>query len=821
MTPSLLARSEPMLDLLTSHVRYAARSLIRRPTLSVVALVTLALGIGANTAIFSIVSTVLLKPLPFEDPDRLVMAWSTAPTQGVNEGFVSYPDFKDWQEQAKGFERLATFWTFPNGDVNLTGGAEPQRVSVARISTGFFEVLGVRPLHGRTFTADESVVGNHRRAILSYGLWAREFGSDSTLVGQSVMVNGFPYEVVGIMPPELQSRSVRVLGTDVQLWRPLVPEDGQTGGRSSRKLRVVGRLARGATVARAEAELNAVATRLGELYPDTNRDAGVRLVPLREQVVRDARRGLVFLSAAVGVVLLGACVNVANLLLLKAAADRKQRAVQHALGASRLRLSAHVLAESLVLGVVGGALGVVVAFGIVKAVVTVGPADIPLLGDARIDGSVLAFTVAATLLTVVLVALLPAWQSGRPELSAVLRQAGSRSRGRGDRRLMRLLTVTQIALAMVLLTAGGLMVRSFRALLRVDPGLDATNVLTFSLELPMGSGMPYASQATRDVFFATLRERAKGLPGVVAATMASAPPLEEEPTAFTFRRVGAEDGRELRASFRMVGPGYFATLGIPVTKGRPFNGGDDRTAPHVAIVSEIVARSAWRGANPVGTQIQLPNGQEAEVVGVAGDVRTTGLDGEAARIVYVPADQGGYNFMTVVLKSKTDPGALAGAARRLVRGMDPALPLYRVRTLDALLEQSVAQQRFQMLVVGAFSALVFALAVVGTYGVAAYGVSERAAELGIRVALGATADEIRRLVLGDGLRLALTGIVIGGVAAAALSRLLTRFVFQVGTIDVVAFTVAPVLLGSAALLATFLPAQRAARVDPMRVLRSQ
>jgi putative ABC transport system permease protein len=802
-------------------LRYAVRSLVRRPTLCIVALVTLALGIGANTAIFSVISTVLLKPLPFENPDRLVMVWSTAPAQGVNEGFASYPDFKDWQEQSKAFERLATVWTFPNGDVNLTGGAEPQRVSVGRISTGFFEVLGVRPLHGRTFTAEESIVGNHRRAILSYGLWTREFGSDSTLVGRSVLVNGFPYDVVGIMPKELQTRTVRVLGTDVDLWRPLVPDDGQTGGRNARKLRVVGRLAAGMTVPRAEAELNALTKRLEEMYPSSNRDAGARLVPLREQVVRDVRRGLLFLSAAVGVVLLGACVNVANLLLIKAAGDRTQRAVQHALGASRLRLSAYVLAESLVLGVAGAIVGILLAFGIVKVVVATGPADIPLLADTRIDGTVLVFAILAALLTASLVGLLPAWRSARPDISAVLRQAASRSRGRGDRRLMRLLTVTQIALAMMLLTAGGLMIRSFRSLLRVNSGLDPSNVLTFNLELPMGSGMPYSSQETRDVFFATLLDRAKALPGVRAATMANAPPFEEEPTAFAFRRVGVEDDRELRANFRMAGPQYFETLRIPITKGRSFTASDGRSAPNVAIVSETVARTVWRGASPVGTQIGLPNGERAEVVGVAGDVRTTGLDGEQARTVYVPAAQAGYNFMAVVLKTENNPDGIASAARRLVHEMDAALPVHRVRTLDQLVTQSVAQQRFQMLIVTSLSALVFALAVVGTYGVASYAVSERTTELGIRVALGATGGDIRRLVLSDGGRMALIGIAIGAVAAVGVGRLLTRFLFQVNAFDLVTFAVAPALLAMATLLATLFPARRATRVDPMRVIRAE
>jgi putative ABC transport system permease protein len=650
--------------------------------------------------------------------------------------------------------------------VNLTGGAEPQRVSVARVSTGFFEVLGVTPLHGRTFLGEESVVGNHRRAILSYGLWQRQFGGDSTVVGRPVLVNGLPYTVVGVMPPALQSRSVRVLGTDVQLWRPLTPNDNQTGGRDARKLRVVGRLAPGVTRERAEAELAAVAARLAEMYPETNRDQGVRLVPLHEQVVRDARRGLLFLLAAVAVVLVGACANVANLLLIRAAGSRTQVAVQHALGASRLRLSGQVLAESVILGGAGAAAGVLLAVVVVRAVATAGPADIPLLADARVDGAVLAFTVVATLLTVVLVGLVAAWRSGRPELSAVLRQAGGRSRRRDDRRLVGALTVSQIALAMVLLTASGLLLRSFEALRRVDPGLRPERVLAFQLEIPMAAGMPYERQPARDAFFATLRERVAGLPGVTGVTMASAPPVEEEPASFTFTRPGAADDRALRASFRMVAPDYFALLGIPVAKGRAFAESDGRSAPRVAIVSAALARAAWGGADPVGERIALRSGEPAEVVGVAGDVRTTGLDGEAGRILYVPASQGGYNFMTLLVKSRRDPRALVPAIRQAVHALDAGVPLHHVRTLDELLAASVAQQRFQTRLVGAFGLLVFALAILGTYGVTAYGVSERTNELGIRAAIGATGGDIRRLVLREGARLALTGIAIGGATRA-------------------------------------------------------
>lgn len=803
----------------TGQIWQAVRSLLRRPALAFVALLTLALGIGANTAIFSVINAVLLKPLPFTDPDRLVMVWSTAPNQGLVEGFSSYPDFDDWREQSTAFHGLAAFWTFPNGDVNLTGGTEPQRVSVARVSPGFFEILGVAPLHGRTFHAEESVMGNHRRAILSYGLWRRDFGADPGLVGRDVLVNGFPYTVVGIMPPELQSRTVRVLATDVQLWRPLVPEDNQTGGRGVRRLRVVGRLAAEVTLPRAEAELAAIATRLAEAYPGTNRDAGIRLVPLREQVVRDVKRALMFLLAAVGVVLVGACANVANLLLIKAAGSRKRMAIQQALGASRFRLGAEVLAESVVLGGLGALLGILLAFAGVKTFVALGPADIPLLSDAAIDGPVLGFTLIVTLLTVVLVGLVPAWRSSRSDVMDVLRQGGRQSRGTGDRRSMGLLTISQIALAMVLLTAGGLLIRNFQALLRVDPGLDPRHVLTFQLELPMGTS--YRSQDERTTFFGTLLERLKALPGVRAVSIASAPPFEDAPderSVFSFTRPGLDE--HVRANVQLVEPGYFALLGIPLIQGRGFDVTDGRSAPLVAIVSTALGRSVWGSASPIGARIDLPSGGHATVVGVAGDVRARGLDRDVGRTVYLAAAQRGYNFMTVIIKRANDSQPTTATIRTLVADLDPTVPLHHVRTLDELVATSIAQQRFHMLLAGAFSLLIFVLAIIGTYSVASYGVSERTGELALRIALGATRGDIRGLVLGEGARLALVGIVVGGAAAVALSQVLTRFVFQISTLDVLAFVVAPLLLASSVLVATYLPARRATRVDPMRVLRA-
>ena len=808
------------LEALVRELRYATCSLARRRLLTIVALSILALGIGANTAIFSIINVVLLKPLPLSDPDRLVMVWTTTPNQGLTDGFSSYPDFHDWERESNTFAGLAAFWTFPNGDVNLTGGGDPQRVTVARITPGFFEVLGVPPLHGRTFQKEESILGNHRRAILSYSLWHNHLGADTTLVGRSVLVNGFPYTVVGIMPPEVSARSVSVLGTDVQLWRPLVPDDNQTGGRDARQLHVIGRLRSGITIHQAEADLSGVASRLAAQYPESNRETGIRLVPLRQQVVQDVRRGLLFLFGAVGVVLVGACANVANLLLIKASATRKQLAVEHALGASRLQLCARVLSESLILGLVGAGLGAGLAYWGVKAFVAIGPADIPLLADARIDGTVLAFALATALVTTVLVGLLPAWRAGKPETGAVLQQSPIRTGGRDDHRLMRTLGISQIAMAMMLLTIGVLLTRSFRALLRVDPGFNPENVLTFQLELPMGSGMPYSSQPPRDVFFTTLMDRIDALPDVTATSLASAPPLQDEASAapFTFTLPGEENRGPVRATIQLVAPGYFALLGIPILQGRPFEPTDNRSGARVVIVSAALARAVWGTADPVGRRIDAGFDQ-AEVIGVAGDVRTGGLDAETARTAYVPAVQYGYNFMTVLVKTRRDPLALVSSIRSVVRELDAALPLHHIRPAQAMVKGSVAQQRFQLLLVGSFSLLMFVLAIIGTYGVTAYQVTERTRELGIRAALGATAGDIRRMVVREGGRLAIIGIPIGGFATIALSRVLTRFVSHVSTLDLATYILVPTVLALATLIAAFVPAHRAAHADPMKALR--
>ncbi len=572
--------------------RFALRALTRHPAVALLAVITLALGIGANTAIFSVVNAVLLRPLPFHEPERLVFASSSGRDLAEREGAASYPDFKDWKDQAETFEALAAFWTFPKGDVNLTGGSEPIRASVARITPGFFETLGVILLLGRTFQTEETVVGNHRRVILSHGLWQRHFAGDRTLVGRSVQVNGFPYTVVGIMPPDLPARGVSALGTGVDLWRPLVPEDNQTGGRDNRILRVIGRLAPGVSAARAEARLDGIASRLAALYPETNRNVTAQVAPLRERIVLDARRALLLLLSAVAVVLLCACVNVASLLLMKAAATVRQVAVQHALGASHGRLAGQVLLEGLLLALAGAGVGLLIAYGGIAVFMAAAPPDIPLLTDTRIDQTVLAFTLMTVLATVMLVALVPAWRLRRLDAMAAIRKAGGGARGGDERRVMRGFTVAQTALAMTLLATGGLLLRSFQSLLRVDPGLNPEHVLSFQLELPMGSGMPYSAQPRRDGFFLTLLDGIRVLPGVRRVTYSSAPPLVDEPSTYTFSRSGSGD-TQYAADFRLIGTDYFALLEIPVLEGRGFDASDVRGGKRVVVVSKGVVAAVW------------------------------------------------------------------------------------------------------------------------------------------------------------------------------------------------------------------------------------
>lgn len=804
---------------LARDFRVGFRALRKRPLFTVIAATTLALGIGANTAIFSVVYAFLLRDLPYPDADRLVVVWGTDRARGDTETRVSYPDFEDWREQNESFEDLAAFFAFPNGDVNLTGGADPERVPVARVSSGYFGTLGAPMLYGRGFLPEENVAGQHRVAVLSHALWQRQFGGDPAALGQAVNVNGFPYTVIGILSPEFRALGTLALGEEVELWRPIAPDDNQTGGRGSRNLRVVGRLKPGVTAARAQADLNGVSANLEAAYPKTNEARGVRVVPLREQVVSQTRPALLALLGSVALVLLIACANVANLLLARAAGRRKEIAVRLSLGARRPQVIRQLLSESVLLGLIGGAGGLVLAYGGIQILRATGPADLPLLREIGVNGTVLLFAAVVAVLTGLLFGLVPALQASKPNLTGALNDGGRGSDDGGGRRIPNALIVSELAITLVLLIAAGLLVTSFTELLRVDPGFEAEGVLTFQLELPMGT--KYPRQEQREVFFRDLMDRLEQHPDVSSASMVTSPPMTDEGFSTTFTVSGAElpPDQAPMAEVRFVAPKYFETLGIPLLDGRVFTLRDGRGGAAVGIVNEAALRY-WPEGMALGGNFSTGFRGGIEVVGVVKDVREDGLDADAPPTLYLPANQFSYNFMTVVLRTASDPMALVPMARAAVRELDAEQPIHNIRTMDEVISRSVAERRFQLALLGAFSGLALVLALVGIYGVVAFAVSQRRTEIGVRLALGADEQTILTQLTGESLRLALIGVAIGVPAAVAITRLLSAGLFGVGALDPATYLTAAVFLVLAVLLATAAPAWRASTTDPAEALRA-
>ncbi len=801
-------------------LKLALRGFQDRPGFAVAAVVTLALGIGATTAIFSVVNTVLLRRLPYEDPDRLVMIWSTNPAKGDSEGRVSFPDFRDWRERSESFEDLAAFMAFANGNVNLTGGSAPERVPVARVTAGYFELLGVSPVQGRAVRPEENVVGHHRVAMLSFGLWQRQFGADPGLVGRSVYVNGFPYTVIGIMPQGFRPMGDVALGLDVDLWRPLAPDDNQTGGRSARQLQVVGRLKDAVSLDEAQHELEQIARALALEYPETNGGRGVRVVSLHDQVVREVRPALVLLMTAVGLVLLIAGTNMANLLMVRAMGRTREIAVRAALGSPRRRIVRQLLTESALLGLLGGIGGILLAFGGIGFLVSVAPQSIPMLDAVRIDGVVLTFAVLVSVGSGLVFGLVPALRLTNPNLATDLRDGTRRSASASHRRVADVLVVSQIAVALMLAVAAGLIVRSFQAVMQVEPGYDPTNVITAQLELPMAT--TYPTQDSRDEFFTELLDRVRTLPGVEGASIASSAPMGENRFRVGFTVAGMETGdQELSADLRVVGPTYFDVMRIPRRAGRTIATTDVANGPPVAVINETLARQLWPDESSLSARITLDFGMEAEIVGVVGDVRTEALDADILPMIYWPSVQMPYNFMTLFVRTNAAPSSVIPLLRAEIEDMDGDLPVYNLRSLENLINRSVADRRFQMILLGSFSALAVLLSLVGIYGVVAYTVNQRTNEIGVRMALGARGVDALRLVVRHGAWLATTGISIGVVASLFFNRLLAGFLFGVGSVDPLTYSASIALLGAAAIAATYVPASRAAGIDPMEALRAE
>ena len=790
---------------------FGLRMLRKNPGFTAVAVLTLALGIGANTAIFTVIYGVLLRPLPFNDAGRVVWMWGVMRDRG-NRASVSPLDFLDYRARNQSFDEFAASISIPIS-FNLTGSGEPERLSGAVVTTNYFAALGVTPMLGRSFVADEEQPGRDRVVVLSHSLWQRRFGADPQVIDRAITLDDQSFTVVGVMPPKMR------FPLDADLWRPMSfggnPEMRQ---RKAHFLRPLGRLKAGVTLDRAQAEIDTIAGQLEEQYPDTNTKWTMRLVPLREQIIGDIRPTLWVLLGAVAFVLLIACSNVANLLLARSAARQREMAIRLALGASRWRVVRQMLTESLLLSLVGGALGVLLALWGVDVLVSLSAADIPRAAEIGVNAPVLGFTLVVSLLTGTLFGLVPALGASRPRLHDELKE-GSRNVSGARHRLRSLLVIAESALAVVLLIGAGLLIKSFVKLQQVSPGFEAERVLTLRLDLPPAR---YASPAQAANFFHQLQQGVAALPGVEAVGMVSELPLSGQPNDAPFAIEGrppdAPDQRPL-ADFRRVNADYFRAIGIPLLRGRAFTEQEARQSANVVIISQQLAEQYFPDEEALGKQLRLDfmSKEPFEVIGVVGDVRHRGLAGNVYQAMYLPTL--GVLRTNLVVRTTGDPASLAPAVRKEVAAIDPQQPVAAVKTMGQWVSESVAQPRLRTLLLGLFAAVALLLSVIGIYGVMSYVVTQRTREVGIRMALGARRGDVLRLVVGQGMKLALAGVASGIAAAYGLTRLLKSLLYEVSTTDPATFVVTALLLAGVALLACYAPARRATKVDPMVALR--
>jgi putative ABC transport system permease protein len=810
------------MEKLLQDLRYAARMLVKHPGFTAVAALTLALGIGANAAIFSVVNAVLLRPLPFDEPERLVAVWTPHPKRGIARGASSYPDFADYRDQSASFEALAAF---RERDYTLAIGDSAERLEGARVSWPFFSMLRVQPQLGRAFSADEDRLGGPRVAILSHGLWQRRFGSAPDVVGRAVNLDGEPHTVVGVLPEDFRL-DFRIPGAEVFTLMGLEGKDSLEA-RGMHYLGVIGRLRPGVPIEQAGADLVAVAARLEQAHPDSNSGRTAAVFPLHEEIVGDVRRGLLVLLGAVALVLLVSSANVANLLLARATEREREVALRSALGASRARLGRQLLTESVLLALAGGTLGLLLAFWGVGVLVAQAPADLPRAADIRLDGRVLAFTFGVSILTGLLFGTAPAWRSAGAPL-AVLNEGGRGSGGPRRQRTRHALIVAEVAISLVLLVGAGLLLRSLGRILDVDPGFDPEGVLSARLSLPEAK---YATPSAIASFYERLQARLATLPGVQAAGLAMPLPVDGMVWMTSFIRLDRPEpapGERITAHYKSVLPAYFDALRIPLQRGRLLSEQDRQGAPRVILINQTLARRAFPDEDPLGRQVRFGVSVDAtdedvpwEIVGIVPDTAVTRLEAEPQPAFYVSALQQPIGDASLVLRAGVDPRALAESVRREVAALDPELPLHHVRTMPELLSASVAQRRFQALLLAGFAVVGLLLAAVGLYGTLAFSVGQRTREIGIRMALGAEGGGVLRLVIGQGLLPVLVGLGLGLAGAFALSRVLGGLLFQVSATDPATFAGVALLLLLTALLASYLPARRATRVDPLAALRCE
>ncbi len=811
------------MDTLTQDLRYGVRTLVKNPGFAAVAVLTLALGIGANTAIFSVVNAVLLMPLPYHDAARLVSVYQR--TQGGSYNVFSAPNYLAWRDHAEALQLLAVY---TSKSYNLAGATEVEHITGQPVTASMFPLLAVNPILGRTFQAQDDLPGGPKVVVLSYAFWQKHYGGARGVIGTSLKLDGEGYTILGVMP-----RGFEIAQTAGEFWVPLQlnPADPNSSARGLHWLFGLGRLKPGATLSQTEAEANSLAPQLAKDYPQTDAGYGLLLVPLLDDVVGTVKPVLLILLACVGLVMLIACVNVANLLLARATGRQREMALRAVLGANRMRVVRQLLTESILLAFLGGAIGLILALDAVHVLASLAPAgSVPRIENIAVDTRALVFTLIASIVTGIAFGLVPALQASKFGLNEALKESGRGADSSRKRRGLRsALVVSEVAVALMLLVGAGLMVVSFRRLTEVNPGFDPRNILSLRVSLP--AAKVSAEQLT--TFRRTLVDNAAALPGVESAALTRDLPLSGTDPSLFFTIPGRPPvaaGQEPIARARFVSPGFFRTMNIAIRKGRDFTDQDGPAEAGVVIISETMARQFWPGQDPIGKQIKPgypASSLICTVVGVAADVRHW-LSIEEPPVAYYPYSQipASYvplleSYFTLTMRTAGSPQALVGAVRTEIHNLDPDIPVYNVQTMDQLVRDSAAANRFQMLLFGVFAGVGLLLAAVGIYGVISYSVTQRTHEIGIRIALGAKPGEVLRLIISDGMRLALAGAVLGVVGALALSRFLSGLLYGVKATDPSTFVVVFLALTAVALIACYLPARRATKVDPMVAMRCE
>jgi putative ABC transport system permease protein len=804
------------MDQLRQDLQYAMRRLLKNPGFTAIAVMTLALGIGANSAIFSVINAVLFRPLPFPEPDRLVGVYQV--WKG-SRAVMSPSNFLDIRQQTQTLEDAAAI---DSTEFTLTGAGEPLRLRGSEVSASFFEVLRVRPLIGRTFAADENEPGKDKVAVLGHALWQQRFGSRADAVGSSLVLDGHPRTIIGVMPPAFSYPA------EQQLWIPIEYSENTRNARGAWFLSVIGRLKSGVSAEQSASEIATIGKALEKAYPRENADVGFTTFPLHEAIVGDLRPALLVLLGAVGFVLLIACANVANLLLARAVAREPELAVRTALGAGRARLMRQLLTESLVLGAAGGCAGLLIASWGSDLLVSLQPEGIPRLNEVGIDSDVVAFTMLVSLLTGIIFGALPALQMTRGTLALSLKEGG---RGNlvaaGSARLRGTLIVAEMALAVMLLAGAGLLIKSFGKLQAVDPGFRPEETLSFELSLPRTQ---YAKDPHIVSFFERLTDRMRSLPGVLSVGGVMGLPLSGMRFNISFKVEGrpeAAPGQQPSMEVRVATADYFRTLGVPLKRGRVFTDADTAETPRVVILSEAAAAKFFPDEDPIGKRIEMGWSREdesragGEVIGIVGDVKELGLDAEFPPEIYLPMRQWPVGRMAMVARTAVPPMSLADEVKEVVRELDANLPVNAIRSVEEVVAESIAQPRFYMLLLGIFAAVALALAAIGIFGVMSYMVSQRTREIGIRMALGAQGGSVVTMVVRQAMLLAGAGLLVGLVAALALSRTMTTLLFEMSPTDPITFASVTGVLACVAFFASYLPARRAASVDPIEALRAE